>query len=150
MATRRKKRTETAKFKLRNFILCDEARQEANRKLLLIGVYTDTILIPLEALELPRLAFVFGYTRLTDEQPRSATFRLEGPNGIVLPEITFPIKPTTTPEFKSSNMMIQSGGVPVTPGEYRAVLTVNNSTEFVGNFEVRHDPTLIASVLAEN
>lgn len=143
MATSRKKRaTSSDKFKLRYFILCDEARREASRKLLLIGVYTDTILIPLDTAELPRVAFVFSYTRLTDEQPESGTFRLEGPNGIVLPETTFSIEQGNL-EFKSSNMMIQAGGVAVTPGDYRAVFTVNNSTEFVGEFTVRQDPTLL-------
>lgn len=142
MPTRKRRSVADApKFKLRHFILCDEARQEVGGKLLLIGVYSDLVLIPTAEVVLPRLAFVFGYTRLTSEQPESATFRLDGPNGNVLPETTFAVKPGV-PEYKSSNMMIQTGGVPLSVGGYRAVFIVNNSTEFVGEFEVRQDPTL--------
>jgi hypothetical protein len=145
MAPRQKKRRTKKRdkpFALRYFIVCDEARQETSRKLLLIGVYADTIVVPFETQDLPRIAFVFCYMRLTDELPESGTFRLEGPNGIVLPETTFAIKQESA-EFRSSNMLIQAAGVPLTPGKHRAIFTVNNSTEFVGEFFVFHDPTLL-------
>jgi hypothetical protein len=138
-----------ARFALRYFILCDEAREETTRKLMLIGVYTDMILIQTDAVQLPRLAFVFGFTRLTDELPTSGTFRLEGPNGAVLPETTFPIA-QHVPAFRSTNMMIQATGIAVQVGDYRAFFRVNDATEFVGEFTVQIDPsvTQLAEVVA--
>lgn len=134
------------RFALRYFILCDDAREEMSKKLTLVGVYTDIVLVPMEAVQFPRVAFVFSFRRLTDELPHSGTFRLEGPDGVVLPESTFSVQ-QQAPQFRTTNMTVHAAGVTFKAGDYRAVFRVNDSAEFVGEFTVRHDPEAVANIL---
>lgn len=136
------------RFALRYFILCDDARQELSKKVTLVGVYTDMVVVPTESVQLPGVAFVFSFSRLTDELPRSGTFRLDGPNGVVLQETTFTVL-QQDPEFRTTNMIIHATGVTLTAGGYRAVFRVNNSAEFVGDFTVRHDPAMVSAIMGE-
>lgn len=43
-------------------LLCDDVRREDNGKLLLIGMYTPNILVPMLPIGFPGLSFVMGFT----------------------------------------------------------------------------------------
>jgi len=145
LATKRKT-TRQDRFVLRYFILCDDARREANGKLLLVGVYNDDVLITSESQEFPRLSFVFSISRLTDELPSVGTFRLQGPDGVLLPQTKFQVH-QGLPEFKATNLLIHASGLSLSSGAYQAILSINGSSELVGEFLVRHDPELLKRVV---
>jgi hypothetical protein len=115
-------------------------------KLLLIGVYTDTLVVGSDELPIPRLSFVFTFRRVTDEQPALATFRFERSNGeLVLPETTFNLD-VRFPEATASNVLVHVAGIVLPADTYTVRLRVNGRTEFAGHFGVTVNPNLVTRI----
>jgi len=134
-------------FNLRYFIVCDDARFDTTGKLMLLGVYNDTILLPEQDSSLIRLSFVFSVNCLTDELPKQGRFSVSGPPGAsdALPHGTFALNDQQT-SAKTANIVLHIANVKLPLGTYEARLTLNDKATVVGTFivDTRNESVIIS------
>lgn len=142
----RKKVTSRPRFALHHVLLCEEVRQELGGKMTLIGYYgSDTIIVASEPAMLRGLAFVFGFDQLQGNAPSAATFRLERTDGELLgPELTIPLIQSTQ---RRKNVIVQTNGLEVRDGEYKASLTLEGE-KLTATFAIRSDAEFISKLNA--
>lgn len=142
----RKKVSSRPRFALHHVLLCEEVRPELGGKMTLIGYYgSDTIIVGSEPAMLRGLAFIFGLDQLQGNAPSAATFRLERTDGGLLsPELTIPLIQSTQTR---KNVIVQTNGLEVRDGEYKASLTIEGE-KLTTTFAIRSDADFISRLNA--
>lgn len=135
-------KTNGGPFRLRYFLVCDDARIEASKKLLIVGMYTDVIVVSAPDRALPQIAFVFGIERTGDLRPSTASFKLDGPEGTLIQENTFPVG-NKDKRANVNNLIFHAVAMPLLEGKYTARLVVDGAYAFDGDFRVEVNPAVV-------
>lgn len=139
MATVKKQSSRAAAdeaFRLRFFIVCDDARFDSTEKLMLVGIYNDTIRLFEKDAPLLKLSMVFSLERSGAELPEHGRFTLTGPDGeLVAPEGNFALA-VSKPKAKTSNVLLQFANIVLPIGTHTARLVINDKVALTGTFDV--------------
>jgi hypothetical protein len=130
-------------MKLRDYIFCDDIRQEQNNKVSLMGLYNDRINYRILSasnvdLKLPMPMRLATFLRIEfekeDQRPDSFNFTLFL-NEKVLADVSGPLK--MDKEQAIANISVNGEGLPLESGEIGFRLRLKKGTEDIFNKEVK-------------
>ncbi len=123
------------KVKLIDWIICDDLRREDNGKLIFIGVYINTIVVPVVPFTLPQLV-LFSKWDIGSGKIKAFECSIFAPEGTVCAKIAA----TVEGENKANkNFILQFRIAPFkfeTTGKYKIAFTVDGTKVDAGSFDV--------------
>lgn len=115
----------TSSPKLVNVILCDQVRQESTGKLLVIGMYTGTVLLGSCPATIPTLSFVCTW-KLPRGSSIDGAFEVLSPEDEPLGSVTVRPQNQPTGDGEATTIIVLSPFTFTTLGEYRLVHRPSN------------------------